>query len=302
MKGSDDIDLNYEEKNLYSYVTLNRHPLNPLKTLGIFRKSDEIVEPWFRSQERIVYVSDQIPLLISYNLVLQRHAMHYIRLNVQEKERGDHQFQFQNNYYTLNTTFTENPNVLQHCYLLADRFYDDSNKEDMLKKCRLVKGSTFSEILILMLVDKPSSYVKIYSLDTLNHNFDKIISVNSLRKVTSVDGVRDFFTFNLFSESPSMPKPIDLEKKMFKSFLNKYESIKLLVSKNEKLHENVVLFHTDGHFSLYQGAAKLFDYNIPFHNALADSVGAHQGSSVPISQRIKDIKEFNSTVTSTSQH
>ena len=293
MKGTEDIDFNYEEKNLYSYVTLNQHPLNPLKILGIFRKSEETAVPWFRSQERIVFVSDKIPLIISYNVVLQRHAMHYIRLNVQEKDRNQTQLNFLSNFYTLHNTFTENPNVMAYSYLLADRFYEDSNKEDIPKKCELVKGSSFSEILVLILTEKPSSYVKIYSLDILNHNFDKLIAVNAVKKVTSIDGVRDFFTYNLLPETPSMPKAIDIEKKMFKSFLNKFDSIKTLVKKNQKLDENVVLFHSDGHFSLYQGAAKLFDYNIPNQPIGAESITSFiPTNNLSLSQRIKEISNF----------
>ena len=37
------------ERQYYSYVTLNKHPLNPLKILGILKKNDDTVYPWFRS-------------------------------------------------------------------------------------------------------------------------------------------------------------------------------------------------------------------------------------------------------------
>jgi hypothetical protein len=45
------IDLNANEDSFYSYVTLNRHPLNPLKILGGFvRKNSDKIFRWYRLQ------------------------------------------------------------------------------------------------------------------------------------------------------------------------------------------------------------------------------------------------------------
>ena len=48
---NDDVDLLSNEENLFSYVTLNRHPLNSLKILGgIVRKNSDKIFRWYRSQ------------------------------------------------------------------------------------------------------------------------------------------------------------------------------------------------------------------------------------------------------------
>jgi hypothetical protein len=50
------IDINANEESFYSYVTLNRHPLNPLKILGGFlRKNTEKVFRWYRMQVKTNY-------------------------------------------------------------------------------------------------------------------------------------------------------------------------------------------------------------------------------------------------------
>ena len=59
-----------DEGRLYTYATVNKHPLNALKMLGVIKKNDDIIYPWFRSSERIAYVSRKLPLLVSYNTVM----------------------------------------------------------------------------------------------------------------------------------------------------------------------------------------------------------------------------------------
>jgi hypothetical protein len=45
------IDPNENEESFYSYVTLNRHPLNPLKILsGFVKKNTDKYFKWFRLQ------------------------------------------------------------------------------------------------------------------------------------------------------------------------------------------------------------------------------------------------------------
>ena len=53
------------EKGKYCYATLTRHPYNPIKILG--QLSSEEVEGWLKNKEQIVWASDRVPLLISYN-------------------------------------------------------------------------------------------------------------------------------------------------------------------------------------------------------------------------------------------
>ena len=56
-----------EDDKLYSYATLNKHPYNSLKIMGSIRERGSHTSPWFRTYERIAYVSNKFPLLISYN-------------------------------------------------------------------------------------------------------------------------------------------------------------------------------------------------------------------------------------------
>lgn len=70
-----------EDSSKYSYVTLNKHPLNPLKVLGCLRKEE--IQPWLNIPEKIVFASRDIPLLISYNHLLQRNAFHLLKANIE---------------------------------------------------------------------------------------------------------------------------------------------------------------------------------------------------------------------------
>ncbi len=48
------VNLDVNEENYFSYITLNRHPLNPLKMLGGFvRKNSEKSFKWYRVQVNI---------------------------------------------------------------------------------------------------------------------------------------------------------------------------------------------------------------------------------------------------------
>ena len=54
-----------QETGSYCYATLSRHPYNPLKLLG--ELSNDEIFGWLRVRERIVWASDKVPLIISYN-------------------------------------------------------------------------------------------------------------------------------------------------------------------------------------------------------------------------------------------
>lgn len=67
------------EEAKYSYVTINKHPLNALKLLNCLKNGE--LAPWKSLQEEIIYVDKHIPLMISYNHALQRNAFHLLRIN-----------------------------------------------------------------------------------------------------------------------------------------------------------------------------------------------------------------------------
>jgi len=62
--------------------------------LGIIREDKEIIMPWLNSQEKIVYVSRKIPIIISYNLQSDRHSFHMIKVNLQENEKDNTKLSF----------------------------------------------------------------------------------------------------------------------------------------------------------------------------------------------------------------
>lgn len=67
------------EVGKYCYATLSRHPYNPLKLLG--ELSNDEIFGWLRVKERIVWASDRVPLIISYNEELRRSAFHVLLAN-----------------------------------------------------------------------------------------------------------------------------------------------------------------------------------------------------------------------------
>ncbi len=83
----DDQNFSNDEGQLYSYATLTKHPLNPLKILGQFRKHDESICNWFRSYERVAFISKKVPILVSYNTLLHHHAIHLLKANLEENEK-----------------------------------------------------------------------------------------------------------------------------------------------------------------------------------------------------------------------
>lgn len=93
-RGNMDIEDSQEERGgpRYCYATLTRHPYNPLKVLGELASNEEIT-PWVRSQERIVWVSNKIPLAVSYNEELNRSAFHALLANTEAVAR-EYQFAF----------------------------------------------------------------------------------------------------------------------------------------------------------------------------------------------------------------
>ena len=72
-----------------------------MKFLGVFKKNDDNIYPWYRSTEKISYVSKKLPILISYNKILCRHAIHIIRANLDENVRENNTNNFEKRIYNL---------------------------------------------------------------------------------------------------------------------------------------------------------------------------------------------------------
>ena len=113
-----------EDHPKYSYVTLNKHPLNPLKVLGCLKKEE--IQPWLNLPERIVFASRELPLLISYNYLLQRNAFHLLKANIEESDREMHRVNFSGNFYTIKDLSESQPG---NCELLAELFFEENPRE-----------------------------------------------------------------------------------------------------------------------------------------------------------------------------
>lgn len=159
-------NMTYSDQNsqLYSYATLNKHPLNSLKILGIQKKSDDTIIPWFRRAEKIVYVSRKLPILISYHVEQKTHSFHLIKANMEENLKDNSKLNFQNKLYVLNN-FSENYGVINFSLLITEMFYEDIHKENQLSKCKIFQSQSYGEILLAMLIQDVTSYVKIYSIN-----------------------------------------------------------------------------------------------------------------------------------------
>ena len=45
--------------------------------------------------------------------------------------------------------------------------FEETNKENMLEKCKIIRSQTYGEILIFMLITDSTNYVKIYQPNLL---------------------------------------------------------------------------------------------------------------------------------------
>jgi len=203
--------------------------------------------------------------MISYNSALQRHAFHYIRMNVDEKQKEDNTIQFGDNFYTLYNLYNnvnENDKLLAHSTLITDMFFEENSKENILNKCEIIKGNNLSEVYIYMLIHDSTSYVKLYSVDFMNQNYDNPIAMKCVKKVSVLNEVRDMFSFDLYEKHPEYPKVLNVKKKMYKNLFEKSPCLKSLLRSVNTLRDCVLLSHTDSSFSLYYGSHCLFTYEL----------------------------------------
>ena len=62
-------------------MVLNKHPYNYLKFVGILKKHNFTQQSWFNLNEKIVYTSVKVPLVISYDIQYKRHVIYFLRMN-----------------------------------------------------------------------------------------------------------------------------------------------------------------------------------------------------------------------------
>lgn len=191
---------NPEEHPRYSYVTLNKHPLNPLKVLGCLRKEE--IHPWLNHHERIIFASSTVPLIISYNYLLQRNAFHLLKANIEESERDFHKVSFNSNFYTIKD-LSENPPGA--CELMAELFFEENTREFVIEDALLTRGREFGEIQVYLLIQSDSQkYVKVYSIQILGG-----CQVKLLVKIPDVVGLSGF---NLFDKDVHIPKILSVHR------------------------------------------------------------------------------------------
>lgn len=183
-----------DDQPKYSYVTLNKHPLNPLKVLGCLKKEE--IQPWLNIPERIVYASSQVPLLISYNHLLQRNAFHLLKANIEESEREMHRVNFTGSFYTIKDLSEASPG---NCELLSELFFEENTREFSVQECLLTKGHKAGELHIYMLIENEiHCYVKVYAVNILEG-----CQVRLLAKIPDVVG---FHTHRLIQKQQAAPK------------------------------------------------------------------------------------------------
>jgi hypothetical protein len=213
-------------------------------------------------------------------------------MSIDEKQKEDNTIQFGENFYTLynlHNNAIENDRLLAHSTIITDMFFEENSKENILNNCQIIRGNSLSEAYIFMLIHDSTSYVKLYSVDFMNQNYDNPIAIKCVKKVSVLNEVRDMFSFDLFELHQEYPKVLNVKKKMHKNLFEKSPCLKGLLRSVSTLKESILLSHSDGSFSLYYGAQCLFSYElslpIQYRNLVDDSV------SLP---KIVDAKNFSS--------
>ncbi|KAL4431853.1 hypothetical protein ABPG74_012665 [Tetrahymena malaccensis] len=284
------------ENQLYSYVTLNKHPLNSLKVLGILKRSDESIIPWLESYEKIVYVSKDLPILVSYNRIHQRHAIHVIRANIEESEKENTKLNLTNSFYSLSHFnelsqgfFPSSSSAaalgIPNSQIVTEIFFEESIKVNMMEKCQIIKTNNYGEFLIAMLIFDTTCYLKLYSLSFINNtqaldttNFQ----VNALKNFVIINDVVDFYPFNLFQNEVSIPVVSDIQKQIQRRRNDKFNQLKVLLSNECKLKSGILTLHKNGSFQLHNGLMKsLIKFDIQFPSVIPGSF-----------RQIKNISEF----------
>lgn len=209
----------------YSYVTLNKHPLNPLKVLGCLKKED--VQPWLNLPERIVFASRELPFIISYNYLLQRNAFHLLKANIEESEREMHRVNFAGNFYTIKDLSEGQPGPSE---VLAELFFEENTREFSVQDTLLTKGHKPGELHIYMLIENEiHQYVKVYSVMMLDG-----WQVKFLSKIPDVVGLSGFQLLERQMAMPKMlkrnpPKARDLQAQILLKAIRKLPECVLLV-------------------------------------------------------------------------
>ena len=113
-----------------------------------------------------------------------------------------------------------------HSNLITDMFFEESNKENIISKCEITKGNNLSEIFIFMLIEDNSSYVKLYSVDFLNQNYDNLIVAKSVKKISVFNDIRDIFRFSIYEQHTNYPNVLNVKKKLYKPLFTKIPQLK----------------------------------------------------------------------------
>ncbi|EGR27146.1 hypothetical protein IMG5_201710 [Ichthyophthirius multifiliis] len=265
---------NNKENQLYSYVTINNHPSSSLKVLGILKRSDDSIIPWLDSYEKIVYVCKDLPILISYNRIQQRHAIHLIRANLEAFEKDSTKLNLNGIFYSLGH-FSEGDFLpeMNTSYIVSEIFFEESIKVNMMQKCAILKSGNHGEFIIAMLIFDTSCYLKLYSLSFVNQgenmqNVDSVqnFQINALKNFVIINDVLDFFPVNLFQTEVSIPQIQDFQKQVLRRKNDKNSNFKCLFSNEIKLKQGIISFHKNGSFQLHNGLMKCimrFDISIP---------------------------------------
>ena len=109
------------EMGKFCYATLTRHPYNPLKMLG--QLTNEEVDGWMRSKEEVVWASDSIPMLISYNAEFARSAFHILLANVRDVAK-----EYQYAYIPSQTYSLKSIAEVPHYEILAQLIYEENTQ------------------------------------------------------------------------------------------------------------------------------------------------------------------------------
>ena len=139
--------------------------------------------------------------------------MHLIRTNLEENIKDNTKINFNNNLYIL-PSICENPAILNCSSIVTELFYEEINKENKLSKCEIIKSNSQFEILLCILICDSIPYVKIYSINFCQQNFENFLAINCVKTVFILNMVFDIFPINLFEKNIKHPNICNLAKKV----------------------------------------------------------------------------------------
>ena len=120
-----------------------------------------------------------------------------------------------------------------------------------MEKCKVIRGGSYTEILIAIQIPGITNKIKIYSLSLV---MGSSFHMNSMHCVATIPDVQYFFPFNIFSTRQNYlyNQVNDFQKRMLKQ-ADKSKQLKVLMANSCKLNTGFITFGANKVFSIYSG-------------------------------------------------